>query len=86
MVDDSMPTWNSPPEARKESLLSMKIEKKEWEIEEHERLIGGRSQPMEDLVRDNGIKHNLMISKLSQKQQSVGPTITTVQRKCCVYL
>jgi len=86
MVDDSMPTWNSPPEARKESLLSMKMEKKEWEIDEHERLIGGRSQPMEDLVRDNGIKHNLMISKLSQKQQSVGPTITTVQRKRCVYL
>ncbi|CAJ1931579.1 unnamed protein product [Sphenostylis stenocarpa] len=55
MLDDSMPTWNSPPKARKKSLISMKIEKKEWEIDEHERLIGGRSQPMEDLPRQRTI-------------------------------
>lgn len=61
MLHDSMPTWNSPPKARKGILINMKLEKKEWESDEHERLIGGTSQPMEDLVRDNGIKHNLMI-------------------------
>ena len=55
-------------------------------IDVHERFIGGRSQPMEDLVLDNGIKHNLILSKLSQKQHSVGPARTTVQRKCSIYL
>lgn len=65
----------------------MELEKKEWEIDEHESLIGGRSQPMEDLVRDNGIKHNLMIFLNCHKSNKVwGPTITTVQRKCCVCL
>lgn len=49
----------------------MKLEKKEWEIDEHESLIGGRSQPMEDLVRDNGIKHNLMIFLNCHKNNKV---------------
>ncbi|WVZ07189.1 hypothetical protein V8G54_020535 [Vigna mungo] len=40
-IISSMATTNSPAEARKESLISMKMEKKEWEIDEHERLIGG---------------------------------------------
>lgn len=54
MVDDSMPTWNSSPKARK---LFEYIEKKRKGVgvDENERSIGGSSPPMEDLVWDNGI-------------------------------
>lgn len=49
MVDDSMPTWNSSPKARK---LFECIEKKRKGVgvDENERSIGGSSPPMEDLV------------------------------------
>ena len=50
------------------------------------RCYGLTSQSVEDLVLDNGIKHNLILSKLSQKQYSVGLAKTTIQHKCSVYL
>lgn len=55
MLDDSMPTWNSPPKAKKAILNRLKRKGKGVGIDENERSRCGSSPPMEDLVRDNGI-------------------------------